>query len=472
MRFTKLTVLLGLICCAASATASETPSLVVPASGVLGVQTEQLKADYWVDRAPDGDIVLMDEKAIVAQNQSVLHDDDSMYPLAEMPATLQGSTVKAWITDLSSRPSGNLYDIDGQRLGVTSINKLMDALALDAIAQRQKTRFGLVVHRAALRRFPTDQRVFSEPGETDIDRFQESGIFPGTPVVIAHASRDGQWLFVVSPRYAAWVHADAVAEGKREAVLAYPQRAPYRVITGDDVRTVFTPEQPALSQLELDMGVRVPLDDSVAADAPINGQATYTSWVLSLPMRDGKGRLQFAPALVQRNADTADDYLPLTRANILRQAFKFLGERYGWGHAYDGRDCSGFVSDVYKSMGVLMPRNTSDQSISPALDHVKFDADSSDEERARAVANLDIGDLVYIPGHVLMVIGKANGVHYVIHDVTGMSYRQADGSMRRVKLNSVSVTPLEPLMFNDHESYIDRMTSIVHVHGRKPHENH
>ena len=44
----------------------------------------------------------------------------------------------------------------------------------------------------------------------------------------------------------------------------------------------------------------------------------------------------------------------------------FLGERYGWGHRYNGRDCSGFVSEVYQSMGVQLPRNTSDQSVSPA----------------------------------------------------------------------------------------------------------
>ena len=45
-----------------------------------------------------------------------------------------------------------------------------------------------------------------------------------------------------------------------------------------------------------------------------------------------------------------------------------------------------------------------------------------------------------------------------------MSYYAADGSRHRVKLNAVSVTPLEPLMFNDKQSYIDRMTSIVRVH--------
>ncbi|HJU08791.1 MAG TPA: NlpC/P60 family protein, partial [Rhodanobacteraceae bacterium] len=197
---------------------------------------------------------------------------------------------------------------------------------------------------------------------------------------------------------------------------------------------------------------------------PVNGQTAYTSYTIELPVRNDDGSLKIVPALLQRNADSAGDYLPLTRANIIKQAFKFLGERYGWGHAYDGRDCSGFVSDVYASMGVLMSRNTRDQSVSPGLDHTVFDDNSSHDERMRAVAALDAGDLVYIPGHVMMVIGSYGGMHYMIHDTTGMSYYGADGAKHGVKLNAVSVTPLEPLMFNDKQSYIDRMTGIVKVH--------
>jgi cell wall-associated NlpC family hydrolase len=185
--------------------------------------------------------------------------------------------------------------------------------------------------------------------------------------------------------------------------------------------------------------------------------------VLSLPLRSGDGSLSFHPTLLQRNQDSTADYLPLTRANLIRQAFKFLGERYGWGHAYNGRDCSGFVSDVYRSMGVQMPRNTGDQAKSPGLDHTLYSDKDSHDARVKAAMALQPGDLVYIPGHVMMVIGNLDGQPYVIHDVGGMSYRQADGSMRRVKLNAVSVTPLLPMMFNDTQTFVDRMTSIVRI---------
>ena len=34
---------------------------------------------------------------------------------------------------------------------------------------------------------------------------QEGALFPGTSGVMAHGSRDGEWLFVVGPRYAAFI---------------------------------------------------------------------------------------------------------------------------------------------------------------------------------------------------------------------------------------------------------------------------
>jgi len=153
----------------------------------------------------------------------------------------------------------------------------------------------------------------------------------------------------------------------------------------------------------------------------------------------------------------------LTRANIIRQAFRFLGERYGWGHDFEGRDCSGFVSDVYRSMGVQMPRNTGDQASSPGLAHTLYTDKDNHEARLAAALALEVGDLVYIPGHVMMVIGKVDGKPYVIHDVGGIGLRQADGSLRRIKLNEVAVTPLLPLMFDERTSFLDRMTSIVRI---------
>jgi len=465
MRFPLLATLLlaPLLAAAPPQARGADDALVVPPSGVLGVGEAQLTPQFWVERLAQPDAPVMDRAAIAAQNARLLKIDPSMHDLRALPSTLDRARVEGWIKDLSQRPDRPLFDVEGKSVSAATLDAVVANLALDAIPAQQKTRYGLVVRRAALRTFPTTLRVFNEKGDTDIDRFQETAEFPGTPVAIVHASADGQWLFVVSPRYAAWTEKDNVAEGSAAEVFGYVDRTPYRVITGAVERTVFTREVPAVSQLPLDMGARLPLVTDLPPDQPVNGQTPYAAHVLDLPLRKADGTLGFTPALLQKNTDTAADYLPLTRANIIRQAFKFLGERYGWGHAYDGRDCSGFVSDVYRSMGVQMPRNTSRQAISPALEHRAFTAKDSRETRLKAAQALEVGDLVYIPGHVMMVIGQYQGQPWVIHDVGGMSYRKADGSRVRIKLNAVSVTPLLPLLYNDKQTYVDRMTSIVRI---------
>ncbi|MFC4528842.1 SH3 domain-containing protein [Dyella halodurans] len=436
----------------------------VPPSGVIGVDNEaMLTPEFWIQQLAQPDRVLLGADAISAQNLRLFQLDPSMRDLRSLPTLLVQEQVLAWIKNISVLPKQPLYDAKGERVPADTLQQITDRLALDNVPMEQSTRYGLVLRRAALRSFPTDLRVFTSADDSDIDRFQETAEFPGTPVVIAHASRDGQWLFVLSPRYAAWTRKDNVAEGSAEQVFGYAQRQPRRVVTGPRVETVYSPEQPDLSQLQLDMGAGVPMLADHPADQPVNGESPYTSHVIELPIRTAAGTLGFSPALIQRQADTAADHLPLTEANILRQAFKFLGERYGWGHAYDGRDCSGFVADVYRSMGVQMPRDTSRQAVSPALAHQVFTSKDRHDARMQAVDALQVGDLVYIPGHVMMVIGRRGGEPYVIHDTTGISYRDDSGALREVKLNAVSVTPLLPLMLDSKHSYVDSMTGIVRV---------
>src|SRR3546814_64031 len=432
-------------------------------TGVIGVDSNQLTPEYWIDRQRQADRVVLDRGAIALQNRELQQTDPSMHDVESLPAELDAARVREWIEDLSSRPQRQLYDVQGKPVPDKAIDGFGDALNLKAIPGTQETRYGLVVHRADLRTFPTTTRVFSSDDDTDIDRFQESALFPGTPVAIVHESADKKWWFVVGERYAAWIEKQYVAEGSKTQVFGYARKVPYLVVTGAKVRTTFTPDLPAVSDLQLDMGIRIPVLRDWPGNKPVNGQAAYTSHVVELPVRNDDGSLRIVPALLPRTADVSADYLPLTRANLIRQAFKFLGERYGWGHSYGTRDCSGFVSEIYRSFGVQLPRNTSAQSVSPALNRLAFDAGDSRDKRMEAASGLQVGDLVYIPGHVMMVIGHDNGMPYVIHDTNGGSWLGPDGTLVRGRLNGVSVTPLTPLRFNATQTYVDRMTNIQRI---------
>ena len=99
-------------------------------------------------------------------------------------------------------------------------------------------------------------------------------------------------------------------------------------------------------------------------------------------------------------------------------------------------------------MGVLLPRNTSDQSVSPALRRTVLGPEATPAARRAAVDALQVGDLIYIPGHVMMMLGRIDGRPYVIHDTNGGSFADGQGGLRSLHLNAVSVTPLEPLRFD------------------------
>jgi cell wall-associated NlpC family hydrolase len=453
---------LGLALACHLAVAKE-PLAPATSTGVPGVETRHLEPAFWIANLPSSDGVLMDADAIATQNAALLREDDSLYRVDALPDTLSAKQVRGWIEAISRKPAATRFDADGKAIDPAVFDGMVRDLALDAIPASQPTRFGLVVRRASLRSFPTGLRVFSRAGDHDIDRFQESALFPGTPVAVAHASADGQWLFVVSPRYAAWIEAAAVATGPRAQVFDYIARAHAgRIVTGAKVETVHTLEAPRVSELQLDMGVRLPLLP-MPADGLVNGQHAHAAWIVELPVREADGSLAFSPALLQRNTDTAAAPLALTEANLIRQAFKFLGERYGWGHGYNGRDCSGFVSEIYASMGLLLPRNTSDQAVSPALRRTALGPGVSAADRRAAIDALQVGDLIYIPGHVMMMLGRIDGRPYVIHDTNGGTVADGQGGLRSLRLNGVSVTPLEPMRFDGEASYIDRATNIVHL---------
>ena len=457
-------LVLGLLLALPATAALGSPAPATPPLAVPGLAESHLAPEFWLDTLAHGDRVVLDRAAIDAQNARMVAGDPSIHDLSALPARIDGARVRDWIEGLASLPTQTVYDEHGAAVAADVLAGIGANTNLDQVPADQATRYGMVLRRADLRAFPTALRVFRSAGDSDIDRFQESALFPGDPVAVLHESADGEWLFVLSQRYAAWIRKEQVAEGGRDQVLDWGDGQPYLVVTGATATTVHTPEAPQVSGVQLEMGVRVPRLADWPANRQVNGQMASAGYVIELPVRGDDGRLAFAPALLPRSADVSDDYLPLTEANLVRQSFKFLGERYGWGHSYNTRDCSGFVSEVYRSFGVLLPRNTSAQSVTPVLNRLELGPNVDHEARVQALREARTGDLVYIPGHVMMVLGHVDGEPVAIHDTSGMSWLpEGAGELQRLHLNGVVVTPILPMMSNATTPTVDRITAIQRI---------
>jgi cell wall-associated NlpC family hydrolase len=413
---------------------------------------DPLEVATWIARCPDADRVLADPAAVARHNRRMLDLDPSVTDLAALPATLGRADVVDRVRRRGTLPNGPLVCGDGRPVPDEARRRWAAALALDGVPDTVAPRFGLVVRRSALRRFPTRERVHASARTTDIDQFQESAFFPGTPVAAVHATPDGAWCYVIGPTYDAWMESDAIGFGDRDAVLAYAAEAS-RVVVTARAETVFVPDMPAISRLTLDMGTTLPEARSWPPNESVHGQSPGAGHVVRLPTRAADGTLRVVPALVPRSAGTRDGPLPATRAAVLRQAFAFLGERYGWGHDFFARDCSGFVGDVYRSLGLLLPRNTRDQAVSPALATTPIPAGMPLADREAAVRTLLPGDLVFTGRHVMMVVGHDGLGAWVIHDTH-------DGLVDGAAANGVVVQPFRSV---DGGRALDTLTAIVRV---------
>ena len=428
-------------------------------SDVIGVEPKHLNAEFWIK--PKMDKVLLSPEGITAFNAKNTAQDPTLYDLSAMADTLGRDDLIARMRTVSRiSKSPRIYE-DGTPVTAADFARYEAMLNLDAITDQNTVTFALAVRRTSMRSYPTPDLIFSAGAkDRDIERFQESALFPGEAVAVLHTSLDGQWALVQSYNYIAWVPIEAFAIGRRDDVLGYSNSDKFLIVTGDKVSTVYNPEVPQVSEVQLDMGVRLPLSRPKALAHNLYGQNPYLSHMVVMPVRQEDGTLVFKHALIQRKADVHVGYLPFTRANIIRQSFKFLGERYGWGHRFNGRDCTGFVSEVYKSFGIKLPRNSGDQGRSPIGINARYAKDAPLADKIDRLKHGQVGDLIYIPGHVLMLIGHDQGKPYVIHDVHGLGYLKADGTLYKGTLNGVSLTPMLPLRSSIDRSYLQSATTI------------
>ena len=419
-----------------------------------------LSADYWIRMADQPDEVLLDADAIASFVRKAFDVDSNMVDLKTYPETIERGEVVALIRSISKPHKGELRYREGGRVTEQDFERYTASLDLDRVPATVEVRFGMIAERADMRTWPSADVVFRSEETIDLDRFQENGLFPGDVVAVLHESADGLWYFVQSYNYAAWVLKDKVALGERDEILAYGEAEPFLVVAGSHVVTNRNPDTPSVSEVQLEMGTRLPLLAPGDVDADGSGQDLHASHIVRLPTRTEQGGLEFRPGLLARNQDIHIGYLPYTRRNVLNQAFKFLGERYGWGHSLNARDCTGLVLEVHKTFGFKLPRNSGQQGQSEIGENFHFPPDASEDDKMRALEKAEIGDLLYSDGHVMLYLGTHDGEHYVIHDLAGSGWIDDDGEFNEGELNGVSVTPLRRILASPEETYFDQMYSI------------
>ncbi len=293
--------------------------------------------------------------------------------------------------------------------------------------------YGVVTSPSNMRSFPVWQGVYASPRDTRSDLWQETKINYGSPVRILQKNIKGNFYLVESEGYRGWLPRNVVGVTDRKQWLQFYRPQQVGVVTA----TNYLLDDRELCQ----MGTTLPRSD----------KATL------LPHRNSLGHL----VVEQKQLDTSDQwqsgYLPFQEKVIVAQARKYLGLPYDWGGKGNSVDCSALTQNVYRTVGINLPRNTDQQEY--CYPGVKLEG-LSRSARIQALSKLPLGSLLYMPNHTLIYSGMHGNVPYAIHALGSKGVRLANGRVQKVSVRRVVETPVE-LLGSSGTTLLMRLTKAI-----------
>lgn len=394
---------------------------------------EQQELGYWLERLPEKEQILLTPKEIANFNEKIQAQPESgVFDLKLYPKNISGSNLKKWLK-AAEMPDGF---VNGKPIEAAWSNAVLQRLNLAAVKEMNSVAYGLLTERCNLRSLPTATPVFESADDRDFDQLQSTILNPGEGVVILQRSGDGLWFFVQASIYRGWVSSGSVAVAERQAWLDYLSSERFITVTG--IKLVLDAEG---RRIVAEMGTKLPLAEN--------------DKTLLLPQRDAAGDLKLLQVKLPEGSDAVRGYLPYNRENVLRQAFKFKGQPYGWGGLQESVDCSSLIMDVYRSFGFTLPRDADTQELAAA-------GKTTTLQQAERAAQLDAaapGAAFYMPGHTMLYLGKSENRYYVIHSLGSYGVPDKNGKFQRVAAMQVIVSELG-LTRKNGKTFFESLTSV------------
>jgi len=394
-------------------------------------------AEFWIDKIQDPDELIMNEKEIETFNQYIRERQNTVQSFDKMGKEYDYSWIKSSILhSYKGIKNKATYFSDGNKISNKFYKSIKEDLNLELLqTDSVEAKYALTINYCNQRIVPTELSLLKKKNQIHFDRNQNSALDIATPLVILHSSKDGLWQYGIGPTSSGWVRSENIAFGKREEISDYINSKNFVITTA--AKTALKIGGRYHDYLR--MGVKLPtllnIDDQT---------------MVMVPVADEKGQLVLSNATV-KTVNVHKGYLKYTAENILTQAFKFLHAPYGWGGMYGEQDCSKFLQEVYATVGVKFPRNSTSQS---NMGEAKIELSGiSKTSKHTFLKNSAIvgGSIVHLKGHIVLYLGEYKGEPYIIHTVWG-------ASSRHFALGRTAVTSLN---FNDYLKKIDRLTNIT-----------
>ena len=427
--------------------------------GISSVEREGMQqmqtADYWIDKTVAPDKILMSKEEIEKFNQKITQQLSSdtkagYYNLESYGQSVDGVLLSDLITRTDFKKGS--YYLAAKPVTAARWNEYYDNRNMEAIGNFNKISYGIICSRADVRELPTQDEITNRPDRQGHDVLQNTALAVNEPILILLTSKDHAWYFIVANENAGWIKKETVGicENKEKWEEAQ-QMEQFLLVTADRTRTEKAPAPAGkVSESEFTMGTRLEIADGDECKKTFGTSEISHSYVVRVPMRRENGGLDYQLALIPKGRDVREGYLEYTRANILRQSFKMLGNTYQWGGKNGGRDCSSLTRDVYLCFGIRLPRNSSAQAMTPGksvLDIRKL----SDKEKTAKLNSTEPGAILQMSGHVMIYLGCVEKKYYVI---------SANGSPLA---GHVMVNELSEKSAGTEKTWLSRLETIVEI---------
>lgn len=426
--------------------------------------------EYWIKRLPDAEKPIKTIDQMKHFNEEIRSTIPECVDVFRLDASRQGKQISDQLRlEYDTLKNRKLFDQNGKTVPKSVFEEtIKPVMQIDKVPSKIKMRWGAAVRSTSVRALPTPIKMIEGADDVEFDQLQFTLIKLWTPVGIFHESGDGKWLYVQAPYVRGWVRSRDIAFfPDRDRLKLFTRSGKFLVVTGESVR-VFGDEGLQKMVQRPTMGTVIPrapakktTGDGKTAEKKETGSAeTFTVW---MPYRKDDGSVVVSRGYIRKKSDVTQGFPVYSRANVIRQAFKLLGARYGWGGMYNGRDCSGFVHDVFLSLGVDLPRDSKQQAlIGTQLGYFKPFQD--DSEKAAVLRSARGGlTLIKMPHHQMLYLGTVNDQFYVIHSTWAERTGQDQQRDEKRRINQVVVSDLSLNGKSYVGSLFDRIVSINEV---------
>lgn len=404
---------------------------------------------FWISLHPSPDKIVLTSEQIKTFNENIQENLKLTKDIFSLINHFQTESLLDIFKKTLDDYSQGYYLSNGAQVDENFVDQMRKQMHLRGVVLGIEPRYGLVTSYANQRFLPTKESLFSQKGDADFDELQNSALDVGTVVAVVHQSLDGKWYYVLSSLSDGWVEADKVVIGDTQQIKNYADSKDFVIITSPKADIFLDPSMTNFYEYAR-MGVKLPLVDE-----------NESQYIVQIPLKDQDGQMQLNKGYISKS-QAHRGYLPYTARTIYNQAFLMLDKPYGWGDMNGEQDCSRFLQMVFATVGLELPRDSKDQA------QVGEEIASFDEKTANKV-KLDIlqnalGGITILPmkGHIMLYLGMANSIPFVIHETSGYSKTKGDIQIKYV-LNRVVVSDLSLGESSSKGSLLRRLSKIVGI---------